>query len=155
VASTVMTNPEWRIKYRDRVNQLLPLFNPATKLQQRADEVAARIKPVITAMNEGAGKEFQNQVNWLKERLKGRAANLVQQNAVVEPRPLKFDANGVAVITKWETRTEATDATHEMRDVTGEPKTLSILCGPSKNCVASWRSKATLPPGKYRFEAEA
>jgi hypothetical protein len=32
---------------------------------------------------------------------------------------------------------------------------LSITAGPSGRCVASWRTRVTLPAGKYRFEARA
>lgn len=155
LASVIMTNPEWRQRYRDRLNELLPQFNPPDKLHRRIDEAVKRVQPVLKAMHDNAAKDFQNQANGLKERLKARAANLVQQNAVVEPRSLKFDAAGVALLSQWEARTEARDATHETRAVAGEPKTLSILCGPSRSCVASYRTKVILPAGKYRFEGEA
>ena len=106
-------------------------------------------------MNKDAAKNHENSANSLREQIKARAKNLVQQNAVVEPRPIKFDANGIAAITNWEAKSEVQDATHEDRSVDGEAKTLSIRCGPSKTCVASWRAKVILPAGKYRFEAEA
>jgi hypothetical protein len=155
LAGVIMTNPEWRMRYRDRLNQLLPQFNPPDKLHKRVDEIVNRLAPALKAIHENAPQDNQNQANWLKDRLKARAANLVQQNAVVEPRPIKFDASGIAALTQWETRSEVRDATHETRDVTGEPKTLSILAGPSKYCIASFRSKVILPAGKYRLEGEA
>lgn len=153
VANVIMTNPEWRMKYRDKVNQLLASFNPATQLQQKVDETAKRIKPVLEKISANAANDFQNQVNGLKERLAARAKFLVEQNAIVEARPVKFDASGTAVITKWEPRSESADAKLEL--VRKESTTFTIKCGPSNHCVASWRSKVILPAGKYRFEAEA
>jgi spore coat protein H len=153
VANAIMTNPEWRMKYRDKVSQLLPRFNPPTQFHKQVDEAVERIKPILQAINPNSAADFQNQANGLKERLSARAKNLVEQNAVVEPRPLKFDASGVAVINKWEKQSESADAKLDVR--AGESKALCIACGPSGNCIASWRSKVILPAGKYRFEATA
>jgi hypothetical protein len=154
VAGVVMTNPDWRVKYRERLNQLLPQFHPPEKLQRRVDELYKRIEPVLAEMNKETVQHVRHHANWLKEQIKARGANLVQQNAIVDPRPLQFNAAGVAAISTWEKRSEADDAKLEIIEKTGEPKLLSITCGAGR-CVASWRSRVILPAGKYRFEAEA
>lgn len=153
VASAVMSNPEWRGRYRDRVNELLPMFNPPDKLHQRLDQIHARTRPVLAAINANAANDHDNQLKGLKERLTNRAKNLVQQNATIEPRPLKFDANGVGKVAIWAPQ-KTTDAT-VMEDAPGGMKTLLIAVGPSNRAVDSFRSKVLLQAGTYKFQARA
>jgi spore coat protein H len=153
VASTVMQNPEWRARYRDTVNELLPIFNPPDRLHKRLDQLHARTRPVIEAWNKGAANEHDNQVKGLKERLTNRAKNLVQQNAAVEPRPLKFDGNGVAKIPNWAPR-QATDATL-VEDTLAGVKCFVIGVGASGRCVDSFRTRVLLQAGDYKLQARA
>jgi spore coat protein H len=153
VSQTVMSNPEWRGRYRDRINDLMPMFNPPDKLHQRLDQIHARTRPVIAAWNAGAATDHDNQVKGLKERLVNRAKNLVQQNAVQEARPMKFDANDVAKIANWAPQ-KATDA-NLAEDSSVGAKSLMIAVGPSNRTVDSWRSKALLQAGTYKLQARA
>lgn len=157
VANAVLSNPEWRWRYRDRLSELIKLMAPPDRLLKRIDEHAQRMRPVIAQINEGQAKEFDNRVRELKERLQQRAKSLLQQNAVVEPRPLRFDAaSGAAALPEWASRLETPDARLELLDAKGgNPKSYSITAGPSNRCVASWRARVLLPAGKYRLEAKA
>lgn len=155
VASTIMTNPAWRIKYREKMNQLMPSFSPSTKFLARIDEVSKRIQPVIAGINKQAEAEFIANVNGLKERIKAREKVLVQQNAIPDPKPFLFDANGVAVVKAWEERKETDDARHEILTLPNEPQCLSIKAGAGGQCIASWRSRVILPAGTYRFAVKA
>jgi spore coat protein H len=153
VASAVLSNPEWRGRYRDRVNELMPLFNPPDKLHQRLDQIHARTRPVLAAINANAANDHDNQLKGMKERLTNRAKNLVVQNATIEPRPLKFDANGVGKVTTWAPQ-KTTDAT-VMEDTPTGIKTLLIAVGPSNRATDSFRSKVLLQAGTYKFQARA
>ena len=94
VCQAVLTNPEWRAKYRDRLaRDAADLFAP-DKLHARVDAVHARLKPVLAAMNENLARDNENHARGLKDRLTARAKTLEQQIAVPEPRPLSFDAAG-------------------------------------------------------------
>jgi hypothetical protein len=153
VANTVMQNPEWRARYRDKVAELLPLFNPPDKLHQRLDQIHARTRPVLATINANAANDHDNQVKGFKERLTNRAKNLVQQNAVVEPRPLKFDASGVAKLPAWAPK--PTSDAMLMEDTPTGIKCLVIGVGPSGRSADSWRTKVTLPSGNYKLQARA
>lgn len=155
VASTIMNNPAWRLKYREKINQLMPRFVPTTTFNSRIDEVSKRVMPLLAAWNKGAEAEFRNQVNGLKERIKARSKNLEQQNAVQDPKPFLFNENGIAQLSRWEERKETDDAKHERLAPSGEPKSLAITAGASGNCIASYRCRVTLPQGSYRFAVHA
>lgn len=155
VANAVLSNPEWRGRYRDRLTELINLMAPPERLLKRVDDHAARMRPVIAEWNDGQAREFDNRVRELKERLQQRAKSLLQQNAIVEPRPLRFDAGGIAALTRWEPRLETADAKLEILEAKGMPRSLSIVTGPGGRCVASWRTRVILPAGKYRLEARA
>jgi hypothetical protein len=152
VGAAVLNDYEGRSVYRDTINQLMPIFSPPDKLCQRVDQLQARLKPVLAAINEGMAKENENQAKGLKDRLIARAKNLEQQNAVQEPRPLKFSPQGAAPVVAWAAK-PATDA--KLAEETPDNiKSLGIACGPSGRCVASWRAKVLLPAGEYKFVAK-
>ncbi|HQR05996.1 MAG TPA: CotH kinase family protein [Gemmatales bacterium] len=155
VAGTIMTNPTWRAKYREKMDQLMPFFTPTTKLFARIDEINKRIQPVIAGINKQTENEYLANMNNLKERISAREKVLVAQNAIPDPKPFLFDANGIAVVTAWEERKETDDAVHERVTLPNEPKCLSIKAGPSGQCIASWRSRVILPAGTYRFAVKA
>lgn len=156
IAPAVLSHPEWRGQYRDRITELLPLFSPPDRLLKRIDEVHARIRPVLAEMNPNAAREHDNQVKALKERMIARSKNLVEQNNVPEPRPLKFDAGGVAKVIGWKPKIETQDAKlSEFVSADKQQRAYRIECGPGGRCVASWRAKILLPAGKYKLEAKA
>lgn len=154
MAQTIMQNPEWRAQYRERLNSLMPQFVPADKLLKRIDEVQARMRPVLAAINMQAVRDQENHARDLKSRIQARARSLEQQNAVPEPKPLRFDADGIAVVKGWQPRRETEDARLEQVSPTGEPASLWIRSG-RERCVASWRAKVLLPGGHYRLEGQA
>jgi spore coat protein H len=156
VTRAVLSVPEWRADYRDRIAELLPRFVPPDRLLARLDLHARRIRPVVAQMSEAAARELDHHVAGLRERIGRRAQSLAQQNAVPEPRPLRFSAGGVAQITGWSPRAETPDA--RLEKVQGSaakpnPWLLSIAAGPGGRCVASWRARVILAAGRYRFEA--
>lgn len=153
-ANVVMQNPEWRGRYRDRLHELVPLFNPE-KLHKRIDEVQARIQPVLKQMNEGFARDQENHARGLKDRLTARYNNLLQQDAQVELRPLKFSPQGVATLERWYPKLETADAKLVEETLPGQPRTWAIYSGPGGRCVASWRTKALLPAGNYKLVAKA
>ncbi len=153
VANTIMTNPAWRLKYREKLNELMPAFVPPTKLLNRVEEISKHIQPTLTKWNPGAAQEALNQANGLKERIKARSQMLEKLNAVTDPKGLLFDATGVALITGWEERKETEDARLERITPEGQRKQLKITVGPSGKCIASYRTRVVLPAGTYRFAA--
>jgi hypothetical protein len=96
-------------------------------------------------------REHDIQVQHLKELITARAKSLEQQSNTPEPRPLKFDAQGVGAVAGWQSRSESPDATTEQQRHADGALTYAINCGASGRCVASWRRKVLLPAGVYKF----
>ena len=156
VAAAVMQNPEWRVRYRERLRELLPEFAPADKLVARVDEVQQRLRPVIEAMSAEQTQAFDDRIRELKERLVARAENLKEQVESSDPAPQEFDEHNIAYLPDWYGASECEDAMHEEVDVPGEPprKAYVIQCGPSGHCIASWRRKVLLAKGRYQFAVD-
>ncbi|HTE19991.1 MAG TPA: CotH kinase family protein [Armatimonadota bacterium] len=87
LTQAVMSNPEWRDRYRDRVSALLKLFVPPDRLIKRVDEVHQRLRPVLAEMGADRAGQFDGQVKTVKDRLAARAKNLAQQSPVVQAQP--------------------------------------------------------------------
>jgi spore coat protein H len=153
VSSTVMQNPEWRARYRKRLIELLPLFDPPTKLQSRVDFLQRRLRPVLKAMDPQLALDHAERVKEFKERLAGRAESLKQQSEQEDPKPPEFDENGVMHLADWNTASESEDAVVEEVDSGKGKMAYSILCGPSGQCIASWRRRVLLGKGDYVFHA--
>lgn len=157
VANAIMSNPEWRGRYRDRLSELIQLFSPVDRLHQRLGAHQQRIRPVLAEIGAGPANDFDRRVQELRDRLAARERSLLQQNAVAEPRPLRFPTSGIAPLTRWEPRQES--GTRLVRtDTPGDGAlngSLSVAAGLNVRCVGSWRTKVILPAGKYRFEARA
>ena len=158
VASAVLSNPEWRGRYRDKVSELMKLFVPADRLISRVELLHQRLRPVFEEMGSSQASDFDNKCKDLQNRLKARAQNLTQQNGVVEPRALRFNSSGVAILTHWDPKQETGDARLEAVDTmdgVSKLRLLTITAEQGGRCVASWRTKVLLTAGKYRFEARA
>jgi spore coat protein H len=148
VASAVLNNPDWRIKYRQRVRELLPLFAPE-KLHKQMDVAAARIRPVLEKIHPDRAKQFDDRVRDAKNRVNDRQKIIRNQ---FPPEPIPLNAEGWAVVEGWEPKPEG-DAKLEKKEISGVTF-LSIETGPSNRCTSSFRTKVRLGKGSYRFEAK-
>lgn len=153
VGSTVMQNPEWRAKYRKKIDELLPMFEPASKLTSRVDFQRRRLLPILAAINPQWPREHAERVKEFKERIVARAESLKAQSAMEDPRPPEFDENGNMDLADWHSASESEDATVEHVELPEEKSAYTIICGASGQCVASWRRRVLLPRGTYIFHA--
>jgi len=150
VSSTVMQNPEWRARYREQIRELLPLFNPPDKLHKRIDFLRSRLQPVLAAIDPQLAREHAERANGFKEQIAARAASLKEQSEREDPKPPEFDENGNMYLADWYTASESEDAAVEEVEL-GKQMVYWIACGPSGQCVASWRRKVLLAKGTYTF----
>lgn len=149
VANTIMRNPEWRVKYRERVGELLPLFAPPDRLLKLVDIGHRRLRPALKAIDPQLALDHADRVRELKERLIARAENLTQQNEQQDPQPEEFDETGTLKLTDWYTASESEDAVIEEVELPDKGNAYSITCGPGGQCIASWRRKVLLGKGTY------
>jgi spore coat protein H len=158
VASTVMQNPEWRARYRGQLRRLLPLFSPPEALLKRVDKWQERLQPVLEKIDSQWAHDHADRVRELKERLTARAESLKEQCEQPDPpppQPLEFDGDGGVELPDWEPASESDDAVVEAVDLPSDGHGYSIRCGPSGECIASWRRKVLLARGKYRVVMSA
>lgn len=153
VGSAVLSVPEFRTRYRKRLEELVPLFD-LEKVNPVLDGVAGRLKPVLEAMNKDRARNFLGNLQGIKERLKQRYAGVQRiLKTHVEPIPVKFNERGELLVTGWAEVKETDDAVHARQDLPGGGKALTLKTGPSKRCIASWRRAVVLPQGRYELQA--
>ena len=66
--------------------------------------------------------------------------------------PVRFDASGVAPLTKWQTLDIRNTGKLDQPTDPGGIKTLHVAAGPEGRCTASWRTRLRLSAGQYVFE---
>lgn len=146
-----MHNSEWRTRYRERVAELLPLFE-SKRLHDRLDVALARLQPIVTSMGEEFANAHADRVRELKERIAAREPNLREQLQNGDPTPLEFEGDKPIELADWFPAQETDDTKVEEVEIDGQ-KRYSIQVGDSGQCVASWRRKVLLAKGRYRIES--
>jgi len=153
VGSAVIQVPEFRQRFRQRLEDLSPLLDPE-KLAPVIDGVGRRLGPALEAMNKDYARNYAGNLQGVKDRIKQR--NLVVQKFLksnVEPLVAAFDDKGEMLVTKWGEAKETDDAVHGKEKPDGSTEALALKTGPGKRCIASWRREVVLPKGKYVFQA--
>jgi spore coat protein H len=154
VASVVMRSEALRRRYRQRLEQLIPLMSPADALVRRVDELDRRLKPVIASIDRERATGREGQVAELKQHLVARAASLRRQIGEPEETLQRFDDRGVASLNNWFTASECERAVNEEVETDAGKKALSVRAGEGEACVASWRHRVLLGPGQYTLQAD-
>lgn len=150
VVRALLEMPDERARYYDRVAELRQSVLDPDKLGKRVDEMSARLLPTLRQISAEAARQHEEQAKSLKERIVHRAREIDRQLAGM-PRPLRFDAAGVAAIANWQPRVEG-NVTGDRFDEGGKPR-LRIKSGGAVN--GSFRTTVLLPRGKYVFEGQA
>ena len=151
VSSAVMHNPEWRERYKDRVIEMLPLFE-AKRSNERIDALVSRLALVVHRQGDHFEQAFADRVREVKERIAAREPALREQLEQGDPTPIEFDESNQIEVADWYGAQETGDALLDEVDPETENKKYSIQVGESGQCVASFRRRVLLGPGRYRIE---
>jgi spore coat protein H len=84
VARAVMETPEGRKRYLARFAEIHKSVFEPDALVKRLDELHARVQPALTALDKGAGRDYPNQVNRLRDGIRQRAKSIEQQLRTVK-----------------------------------------------------------------------
>ena len=152
VARKVLETTEGRRRYRARMSELLTNVFKIEVLTNRINELQARIRPELTAINPEVARNHDGAVDHLRAEVIGRWAGLQRLLSIPEPQPLKFDNSGFAALSIWRTLDPLGTALLDRVGVAGSKRTLHIRAGPAGKCTASWRCRVLLAPGQYRCE---
>ena len=146
VARAVMEMPQGRRLYLERAALLFTNVFKSDALTNRAAQLLAQLRPVLTA---DEARDLGQHIAVVQEKILRRAANLARQLSEPELKPLQFD-NGAVKLANW----RAVDPPEGGRlDQTRSPDGragLHIAAGLVTS--ASWRTKVRLLAGRYRFE---
>jgi spore coat protein H len=151
VARAVISTPEGKRLYLERVAQLYTnVWNVGTILK-RVDQLAAVIRPVIAESGSSAARYHDGEVENLKERIAQRDESLNHQIASLARQP-KLTPQSSAHLAGWSRRTQA-GAPSFRQEKTPEGQD-GLYVAANGNTIASWRTKVMLEEGAYRFEGK-
>lgn len=152
VALAALSAPDLRVRYRQALRDLAPLFDGRASLLPRLARLDERLRKALPALGPEALEEHARLVRELGERLAQRAASLAEQRDAPDPPALVFDRSGRARLTGWRPEVAEGEPTLEEVDHLGR-RALAIRAPAEVNCVAAWRRRVTLARGRYRLEA--
>ena len=151
LTKAVLETPAGRKQYKQRVALLFTnVFNLEVQTN-RVNLAVARLK--AAARNPGEAKEFENYGSEMHNRLVARHKNIVAQLAAPEPQPIKFDAQGIALLTGWQSKKDKGEPVFDQPKL-GDKGTLHVRADKG-DIMGSWRAAVLLDAGKYRFEGRA
>jgi hypothetical protein len=149
VARAVLTTPEGKQRYRERFTSLFTNLFQVERLSNRVNQIVSHFRLFLT------DSEFANvrtEAGLVRERIQQRQANLAMQLMQPELQPLEFQ-DGIARLLDWRKMDEPTAGKMEQcASPDGTPALHIITRGDTQ---ASWRTKALLKPGHYRFTGKA
>jgi hypothetical protein len=151
VAHALLTVPEARQRYLDRLRELSTNEFRNEALQQRVDHLAGQLRSSL-AHDPGLLAQLDWAVQNLKARITQRVANVTQQ---LEHRghPIVFAANGRTNLSGWSFKLGRNGTQGSRRLVDGEQ--ILEISGSMPQSSGSWRTTVLLEPGHYVLSGSA
>jgi hypothetical protein len=147
VARSVLQIPELRQKYLARVKELrTSVFNPQ-EMTNRVYQIAAKTAPTLKEKDASLAEQQEQAVEKFADAIVRRAKSIDEQLAT-PIEPLKFDANGKAILANWEPSTQ-----FGKPDLSKDGNILQARTTKGSS-IGSWRTKVWLEPGEYKVEAK-
>lgn len=72
VAQGIISTPEGKKRYFDRMRVIMKTVFKPEDLVKRLDELEKRVQPALASVDAGAGRDYKNQVNRLRESIRQR-----------------------------------------------------------------------------------
>jgi len=108
----------------------------------------------LAAYSPDAALRHDSAVSSLRDRISRRIQSVAEQLST--PRePIKFDASGTALLTKWVPRFSSAGGAIQLDKVEEDGKQLLHITAGDRGGTASWRTRVFLEGGRYRFEGRA
>jgi spore coat protein CotH len=79
VARELMRTKEGKKRYIARLREIMEKVYSVEQLVRRLDEVETVVQPALASVDAGAGRDYKNQVNRVREAIKVRAKNINEQ----------------------------------------------------------------------------
>jgi hypothetical protein len=149
VARSIFEVPAGRQQYSD---QFRGLFATVFRQGYLTNRVAQIIEPLKQALTEPEFQNLQQEAEKLEQRILQRGHFLAEQLRRPEPEPIQFK-EGAASLAGWESADPP--AQGQMHKGVGPDGRLCLHIVARSETFASWRTKARLLQGRYRFEGKA
>jgi DNA-binding transcriptional MerR regulator len=154
VARAVMRTPEGCELYLERLEALRDGLLQEEALLRRVRELQRRIRPTLEAYDPAWAGRHDAEVATLCSHISMRIRSVDEQLRM--PRePFAFAPDGTASLTNWTETYVPRTARFFLDQVEEEGRTLLRIAALSQGGSASWRFRALLEPGRYRFEGRA
>jgi len=148
VARAVIETTEGKTRYRERLGNLVTNLLRPDLLARRIDQLVADLHSFAEA---GELSGIQKEAALLKDQIAQRRASLDSQLSQPELKPLAFDQGSVQLAGWTRFEQPSKGSITRCNGPEGIP-TLHILT--RSEAAASWRTKALLNRGRYRFEGK-
>jgi hypothetical protein len=149
VAQALFCTPEGKAGYEAAFHGLFTNLFKTEVLLQRVEQITAELRPFLT------GSQFERirqETALVKERIVQRRRDLEEQLGRPQLKLMQFQA-GLGRPEGWSAVEAPAGGALERVNGPGGIPTLHIVAGPQT--LASWRAKALLERGRYRFEGRA
>ena len=152
VAEAFVNVPEGRHLYLARLGQLYTNLFRVNALLKRVDELSTVVGNALTESDSGAARNYQRRISDLKAHIEARDKSLAFQLANAF-KPHDPSAYSPVHLTGWTKRVQ--DGRPEFEQgADGSRQNVLHISAPNGKAAGSWRTRATLEPGRYRFEGE-
>jgi len=151
VARAVISNPEGKHLYLERMCELYTNVWNEQAILKRVDQLAAVMRPALAESSSSLARYHDGEVENLKDRISQRDQSLRRQLAGLKDQPKVV--NGELALSGWNRNTQSGNP--EFRQEKGpDGQDLLYLGANNGNTICSWRARATLEEGAYRFEGK-
>jgi hypothetical protein len=152
VAQALMSVPEGRRGYLDRLGNLFTNKFGVESLHGRVDHLAAQLRPAL-ATDVQMLEEFDQAVAGLKARITQRVKNVARE--LEHPnQPLAFGTDKIAKLSGWRFKTGITQPASSSRTRQENRDLLQVLSRGTQS-TGSWRTLVLLEDGHYEFTGRA
>jgi spore coat protein H len=151
VADAVMSTPQGRKLYLQRVGLLYTNIFAVDALLKRVDELSSVVGAVIAESGPGVATNYQRRVNNLKNHIQARARYLAEQ-LTDAGKPHEAHPSAPTRLTGWTSRVQS--GRPEFNQSTENGSSLLHISAAHGRAAGSWRTRIQLEPGRYRFEGE-
>ena len=155
VSRALVDTPEGRIRYRQHMATLLTNVFTAEKLTNHIALLQSRLQPALQRISAEAARNQAAEAVKIRNAVLNRIKHLDRQLNQPPPKPIQFDADGIAALTKWEVpdTVSALGAKFDRPTDSDGRKTLRIVVEkPGERCIGSWRTRVMLDAGRYLLE---
>jgi len=149
VAKAVLETPEGKRHYHDCFSVLFTNVFQTTALKNLVDQQLSQLRPFVP---KAEFSKVQIEADSVKERINQRWQNLARQLGQPDLKPMEFH-DGAALLGDWAKIDQP--GSGEMERRAGLDGKQALYIRTASETFASWRAKALLGRGRYRFEGRA